>query len=69
MHHLATFTAKASERYVLVKYWLKCSAESIGTDIACAVVAVAENCDMMYNLRCGASCKVRTPSKLGRLAV
>ena len=35
--------------------------------MACVVVVVAENCDLMYDLRCGASCKMRTLSKLDAL--
>ena len=49
--------------------WIECSAGTIGTDMACVVVAIGENCDLMYGLRCGASCPVSTPSKPWRLAV
>ena len=39
---LETFTAKASEREFSSKYLAKCSAGTIGTDMKCVVVVVAE---------------------------
>ena len=30
------------------KCWLECSAETIGTNMACIVVAISENCDLIF---------------------
>ena len=43
--------------------WLRCSAGTIGS------VVVAENCDLMYGLRCGGHEKYVRPVSLDHLAV
>ena len=46
---LKRFSAKARERLSSRQsVQLECSAETIGTGMASVVVAVSENCDLMY---------------------